>query len=656
MTLSIAPTPNCWLRLSAIAAASLFWAQAAQAQRADENAVRSASDAFGVSVGNERIGLYSDNDARGFSPVAAGNIRIEGLYIDNPTGFSSRLAAGSTLRVGITAQGYPFPAPTGLVDYRLRSVGSRPVITAAAGLGPLGSQSLSVDTQQPLMGGTAGFAGGLAYRRDEQFPGAADETAAIGGVLSSQVGQRLSVQAFASYFDLPSLRSPPQIFTVGSVEPPPPPDRNLSPDWVHNTASRVVYGGLASYALSEALTLRAGLFHIRNETQDSRTLLLRDVTASGDGVAFLAASADQSHRSTSGEIRLTWRDADGPFQQALHLSLRGRDAERLYGGGGVAALGPVNLYDDIRDLAEPDLFFGSRNHDVVRQGAIGLAYTGSQARWGELSLGLQRVEYEKTSSGSGRPDVVSKDSPWLYDASLSIHLTGRLSAYAGYTVGLEESPVAPESAVNRNEAPPALRTSQRDAGVRVRLPASLTLVAGVFDVQKPYFNLDPDRVYRELGDVTHRGVELSLTGSPVAGLTLVTGAVLLGGEVSGELVSSGRIGSRPVGQARRQMKLNADYRLPWHDDLSVDLGIVHFGDRAASAAPRPDLGGEQVSIDGRTTVDIGARWRFRLREANAVARLLVQNVADERTWDVAASGAYTIPNPRRVAFTVTADF
>ena len=26
---------------------------------------------------------------------------------------------GNTIRVGITAQGYPFPAPTGLVDYRL---------------------------------------------------------------------------------------------------------------------------------------------------------------------------------------------------------------------------------------------------------------------------------------------------------------------------------------------------------------------------------------------------------------------------------------------------------------------------------------------------------------------------------------------------------
>ena len=56
----------------------------AYAQRADENAVKAADDAFGVSVGNEEIGLYGDSDARGFSPVAAGNIRMEGLYVDSP--------------------------------------------------------------------------------------------------------------------------------------------------------------------------------------------------------------------------------------------------------------------------------------------------------------------------------------------------------------------------------------------------------------------------------------------------------------------------------------------------------------------------------------------------------------------------------------------
>ena len=53
----------------------------AWAQRAGENAVTSADDAFGTSVGNEQIGLYSSDEVRGFSPGAAGNIRIDGLYL-----------------------------------------------------------------------------------------------------------------------------------------------------------------------------------------------------------------------------------------------------------------------------------------------------------------------------------------------------------------------------------------------------------------------------------------------------------------------------------------------------------------------------------------------------------------------------------------------
>ena len=56
----------------------------AKAQRTQENAITSASDAFGTSIGNETIGLYRDNNVRGFSPITAGNRRIEGLYFDLP--------------------------------------------------------------------------------------------------------------------------------------------------------------------------------------------------------------------------------------------------------------------------------------------------------------------------------------------------------------------------------------------------------------------------------------------------------------------------------------------------------------------------------------------------------------------------------------------
>jgi iron complex outermembrane receptor protein len=575
----------------------------AHAQRADENAVKSAADAFGTSVGNERIGLYNDFDARGFSPNAAGNIRLEGLYVDNPSGFSGRLVSGSTLRVGIAAQGYPFPAPTGIADYALRSVGREGVVTVSAQAGPFGSRALSVDTQQPFLNGRLGLAGGLAYRRDEQVPGNGDELVGLGGVLHWRASERLLIQPFLAAFDLPSLRSTALVLTDGAKEPPPSPARNLNPEWVRSSAFRPLYGTVATFQATDAWTVKAGLFRAENHTERQRTVLLQNVQPDGYADRFVAASQDQFFGSTSGELRATWRGQEGPREHAVHLSARGRAADRAYGGSALVPLGPGNLYQEAADVPEPVFAFGPRSRDEVRQTTSGVAYSGAWAGRGELRLGLQKVDYEKTTRAPGRPDVVSTDDPWLYDAAVAAPITSWLSAYAGYTVGLEESPVAPENAVNRNEAPPALRTSQKDAGIRFRLPAGMTLVAGVFDVQKPYFNLDPAKVYRELGEVRHRGFELSLAGKPIKGLSAIAGAVLLDGEVSGELVELGRIGPRPVGLIERRILLNLDYQLPWNPALSVDLAMQSTGDRAAGSAPQASLGGSNSSSP------VGRRWR-----------------------------------------------
>lgn len=56
-----------------VGAALALTAGRAEAQRVDENAVTSAEDAFGNSVGNEQVGLYGPFFARGFSPVQASN-------------------------------------------------------------------------------------------------------------------------------------------------------------------------------------------------------------------------------------------------------------------------------------------------------------------------------------------------------------------------------------------------------------------------------------------------------------------------------------------------------------------------------------------------------------------------------------------------------
>lgn len=639
----------------ALATFAFLWAGAAEAQRADENAVRSAQDAFGSSIGNERIGLYNDGDARGFSPTAAGNIRLEGIYVDNPIGFSGRLVSGSTLRVGITAQGYPFPAPTGIADYALRRVGETGVVSVSAQAGPFTTHAVTIDTQQPLSG-RLGFAGGVTYRADEQIANNPDVSYGAGGVLHWSPSDRLQVQSFAGVFNYPSLRSTPLVFTDGRSEPPAPPSRNLAPDWVHGSAIRPLYGALLDWRASDAWSVRAGIFRIENDNLRQRTLLLRNVDPDGAADRFLSAAENQTFGSTSGEVRATWTRDEGPRSHALHLSARARAAERVYGGSVLQALGRGSLYEDAADLPEPTLGFGPQSRDDVRQTTLGLAYNGAWAGRGELRLGAQKADYRKTSKAPGRPQVVSADSPWLYDAALALQLSPRLSAYAGYTVGLEESPVAPENAVNRNEAPPALRTTQKDAGLRWKAPLGMTLVTGVFDVQKPHFNLDPSQVYRQLGQVRHRGLELSLAGKPVKGLTLIAGAVLLDAEVAGELVDLNQIGSRPVGRTERQLRLNADWQPATLPSLSFDLALLNVGDRAGGAAPLASLGGRQFTVDGRTTLDLGARWRFPVGEGRAVARLLVQNVTDDRGWDVAGSGAFVLPSPRRVSVGVTADF
>ena len=119
------------LRRTGLVAALLICAGEAHAQRATDNAVKAADDAFGTSVGNESTGLYNPFNARGFSPVNAGNVRIDGLYFDQQAQLNSRVGRGNTVRVGISAQSYAFPAPTGVAEFSLRLPGSTTLASAA---------------------------------------------------------------------------------------------------------------------------------------------------------------------------------------------------------------------------------------------------------------------------------------------------------------------------------------------------------------------------------------------------------------------------------------------------------------------------------------------------------------------------------------------
>jgi iron complex outermembrane receptor protein len=164
-------------------------------------------------------------------------------------------------------------------------------------------------------------------------------------------------------------------------------------------------------------------------------------------------------------VRVSRQFTDGPRLHVVHLSLRGRDRRERYGGSDILNLGPTVVGDPVAPVEGP-FDFGPQIFDEVRQWTGGLAYEGRWQGLGEISLGLQRTDYRKTIDQPGLPRVRSKASTWLYSLAGAAYLSEQFAIYAGYTRGLEESGVAPENAANRNEALPAIRTRQRDAGVR----------------------------------------------------------------------------------------------------------------------------------------------------------------------------------------------
>jgi iron complex outermembrane receptor protein len=216
--------------------------------------------------------------------------------------------------------------------------------------------------------------------------------------------------------------------------------------------------------------------------------------------------------------------------------------------------------------------------------------------------------------------------------------------------GQEDAIVAPDNAINNAEAPPAVRTRQAELGLRFAVTPKLTLVAGVFELSKPYYNLDGARFYRELGRVTHRGIEMSLTGQLAPGLNLVGGVLLLDPRISGEAVTSGLIGKRPVGQSKLRVVANLDWRMKGGEGAwSFDLSLEHHGAAVGNAA-------NTLDAPAFSTVNLGARYRFGIGGVQIVVRPQLTNIFNSYGWKVSNIGGFTYSRPRRAVLTLIADF
>jgi iron complex outermembrane recepter protein len=613
------------------------------AQRTQDNAVTSSSDAFGKAVGNEKTGLYAIDDIRGFNPIEAGNARIEGLYFDQQERLSPRLTDGSTIRVGITAQSYPFPAPTGIVDYRLKTARARPSASLELERGAYGGLAASLETAVPLDGDRLGMTAGLAARRLISPQGGVTNFRAFAASLAWHPTANAVVTTFWSGIQVRGEDATPTIFPVDNLLPPQiERGRFIAQPWARRFAGSRTYGAIAKLPLLGA-RIEAGLFRSHRFTETSFADLFTGARASGQIASHvIIADGDNDDDSISGELRLVRDWVHGDWRHHLYATARGRAKDRDFGGQVAIPLGADSLLDP-RVIARPSFTLGANDHDRVRQTTFGLGYAAEWARRASISASVATSQYRKTVdfADPNLANARSQADPVLYSIGGSVFLRPSLALYGGYVRGLEESIIAPEIATNRGEAPPAILTRQVDLGLRYAVTPNLSLVAGVFSVRKPYFGLDTARRFGQLGIVDNRGVEISLAGRLRPGVSMVAGMVLLDSTISGDAVALGQIGARPVGSVRRRTVMNIDWKPQHQTRWSFDLAIESVSSRIGNTR-------NLLIVPARTTLAIGTRYRIKLGDVSSLIRIQATNLTDEYGWLVSNSGGFTYSPGRTV--------
>ncbi len=600
---------------------------------------------FGLTLGLESIGLYGPGGVRGFNPQSAGNVRIDGLYFDQQGALSNRVVEGSTIRIGVSEIGYAFPAPTGIVDYDLRHPGNgTPSATVVASAGPFQAKGLSVDGNLPLISSDLQLPIGASLQTSTQTaagafdPGYTSTVANVGASPQWKPNDWLTFRGIVDWTQTTHAKTLPFVITAGDYLPPETPRGYYGQNWAEGKSLAENYGGIVTARLNSHWSLAAGVFRSIADAPISYEDLYLSTLPNGSAEQFVVSNPDQRTSSTSGEARLVGRFGTGSWRHEVVFLLRGRDTLALYGGSDTVDVGPAFIDQGIQ-VPEPNFSYTARTQDRTELWSAGVAYRAQWQGHGDFAVGVQKENYEKNVSSPGLPPARLTDHPLRAYGNAALALGDHATAYAGYTQGLEDSGAAPRAAANRGTILPDARTWQADAGFRFLLTSKLKLIAGVFEIQKPYFNFDTNNVDRQLGLQRARGVELSLSGELVPNLNITAAALLGDVNILGSNLAAEGVGTTAFGQPNNQGTINANYKFPWWPALSADITVLHFGTSPASVD-------DVAQLPAQTVLIVGGRYRFKILSAPATLRVLVRNATNFYFWDMNYSPGFYQSAPR----------
>jgi iron complex outermembrane recepter protein len=636
------------------ASAASVWASDAQAQ-AGANALAGAKDAFGFKTGDDSVGIYTEESVRGFNLEAAGNYRLEGTYFVKNSGVSAFFLQSTTVRIGYNTLGTTLPGPSGVVDYELRDPERNEPSTWTMGVDVHHQPFAELHFKHRTADNSASMSLGVGrvFNIRDFEGGSGGQSIILAGSARVTLGQ-LKIRGFAGeyHYERPALTR---------IAPAPdrlprriPRGRYLGQDWSMERGERRIGGIVLDNALAGAGGFGGTLVFSQEDPSRGYLQVLRVSPEDETARATMIAVRHQRSTAWSGELRAHIERRTGSVAHRFDLGLRGRKQHARFGGSQAFDLGETSLAGRPPEVDEPDFADASADmRGAVDQWSLGLTYRAVVGDRLRINAGVMRSHYRKEFAANAVENRTSA-RPLLYNIGGAWQHSESLELYASQSRGLEEAGVAPASATNRNELLNAILVSQREIGIRYQASNSWTAVLAGFNTSKPYAGIEPvTGKYAILGDVRHRGVEASLTARPASGLSLLLGGVFIDPRISGPAVDARILGSRPVGVPKIRAIANADYSKIGIEGLSIDAGVTLSSSRPARTLLAEN---RQLSLAKSVSLNLGARYRFRVAKRGIVARWQVQNVLNSYSWEVNSSETLTYSAARRFRLLLTGNF
>jgi iron complex outermembrane receptor protein len=189
---------------------------------------------------------------------------------------------------------------------------------------------------------------------------------------------------------------------------------------------------------------------------------------------------------------------------------------------------------------------------------------------------------------------------------------------------------------------------QVDGGLKYQLLPRLALVAGGFEIKKPYFNLDLTDVFRHIGSTSNRGAEFSLTGDLSSRLNVVAGFVWIDPRVqyqSGAV--TGPTNAVAIGPVPGVLSLYFQYHPAFASGIILGATIQTLSSRYADY---PTLNAGAV-----TQLGLDMHYRTHLFGENATFWLQGENLGNANSVNLFSSGEIQVFDQRRLELSLVID-